>query len=268
MSEGSVRYAVDAGVATATLDRAGKLNSLAGDMRDQLRDRIRDAARDEAVHTLVITGADGAFCAGGDVRTMAQLREERREADFHDILHAGAECVLALRAFQGLTIAAIPGIAAGAGLSLALACDLRVATDTARFAASWRGLALAPDWGATHWLPQTLGYAKALELVLSGRVFSSSEALELGLVHRVVETDALDQAIGEYAEWGRPRDMVKAVKYLLRKGALGGIEASLAAETEAQEDLFVSNDVMEGLRAFSEKRKPRFGQDPERQDTT
>lgn len=264
MSAGRVDLDVSAGVATATLSRPGKLNSLAGDMRGQLRDRIREAARDDSVHALVITGADGAFCAGGDVGTMAELREQDREVEFHDILHAGAECVLALRAFQGLTIAAIPGIAAGAGLSLALACDLRIATPNARFAASWRGLALAPDWGATHWLPQLLGYARALELVLSGQVLSADEALDLGLTHRVVSPEDLENSIAEVTEWGRPREMVRAVKYLLRKGSLGGVEASLAAETEAQEDLFVTDDVLEGLRAFRDKRPARFGREPDK----
>jgi len=260
VSAGQVLLETSDGVAVATISRPGKLNSLSGDMRRQLRDCIRDAARDESVRALVITGEGDAFCAGGDVATMSTLRDEGRADEFHHILHAGAECVLALQAFPGLTIAAIPGIAAGAGFALALGCDLRVATSSARFAASWRGLALAPDWGATHWLPRTLGYPRAIELVLSGRVIDASEALELGLVHRVVDAADLDECVAEFAEWARARDMIKAVKYLLRKGLSAGIEASLAAETEAQEDLFVSDDVLEGLRAFGEKRPAKFGE--------
>ena len=262
MGAGRVLLEITDGVAVATISRPGKLNSLSGDMRRELRDCIRDAARDDSVRALVVTGDGPAFCAGGDVATMSTLREEDRAEEFHEILHAGAECVLALQAFPGLTIAAIPGIAAGAGFALALGCDLRVATSTARFAASWRGLALAPDWGATHWLPRTLGYAKAVELVLSGRLIEADEALQLGLVHRVVDADDLDASVAEFAEWARARDMVKSVKYLLRKGLVGGIEASLAAETEVQEDLFVSDDVLEGLRAFREKRPAKFGEGP------
>lgn len=260
MDAGRVLLEIADGVAVATISRPGKLNSLSGDMRRELRDCISDAARDESVRALVVTGDGQAFCAGGDVTTMSALREENRAEEFHHILHAGAECVLALQAFPGLTIAAIPGIAAGAGFALALGCDLRVATSTARFAASWRGLALAPDWGATHWLPRTLGYSKAVELVLSGRLIGADEALQLGLVHRVVDAADLDSNVAELAEWARARDMVKAVKYLLRKGLTGGIEASLAAETEVQEDLFVSDDVLEGLRAFREKRPAKFGE--------
>lgn len=260
MGAGCVLLAISDGVAVATISRPGKLNSLSGDMRRELRDCIRDAARDQSVRALVITGEGQAFCAGGDIATMSSLREKGRADEFHHILHAGAECVLALQAFPGLTIAAIPGIAAGAGFALALGCDLRVATSSARFVASWSGLALAPDWGATHWLPRMLGYPRALELVLSGRMLDANEALELGLVHRVVEAADLDRNVAEFTEWARPRDMVRAVKYLLRKGTTGGIEASLAAETEAQEDLFVSDDVLEGLRAFREKRQAKFGE--------
>lgn len=260
MDVGRVLLEISDGVALATISRPAKLNSLSGDMRRQLRDGIRDAARDETVRALVVTGEGNAFCAGGDVATMGTLREEGNPDEFHRILHAGAECVLALQAFPGLTIAAIPGIAAGAGFALALGCDLRVATSSARFAASWSGLALAPDWGATHWLPRILGYPRALELVLSGRVVDASEALEMGLVHRVVDATALESTVAEFAEWARAREMVKGVKYLLRKGLAVGIEASLAAETETQEDLFVSDDVLEGLRAFREKRPARFGE--------
>jgi 2-(1,2-epoxy-1,2-dihydrophenyl)acetyl-CoA isomerase len=90
---------------------------------------------------------------------------------------------------------------------------------------------------------------------------SANEALELGLVHRVVAPDEIEATLSEFTDWARPRAMVAAVKYLLRKGMSGGVEASLAAETEAQEDLFVSADVMEGLRAFREKRRPVFGED-------
>jgi 2-(1,2-epoxy-1,2-dihydrophenyl)acetyl-CoA isomerase len=260
MSEGTVRLDIEDGVGTITLSRPGKLNSLAGDMRPQLRDRIIEAAGSD-LRALILQGEGDAFCAGGDVATMARLRDDGREQEFHRILHDGAECVLALRAFQGLTIAAVTGVAAGAGFALALGCDLCVATSGSRFAASWRGLALAPDWGGSFWLARRLGYANALELTLSGRVLDAAEALDLGLIQAVVEPDALDAQLQIWTEWARPRQMLQALKVLLRKGLDGTIEASLAAETEAQEDLFVSDDVLEGLRAFRDKRRPQFGRD-------
>ncbi len=249
----------DGAIARITLSRAEKMNALAYDMRQQLRDRIVEAARDEQIAALVITGEGKAFCAGGDVNVMGELRDTQDQRGFHDILHAGVECVLALQAFPGLTVAAINGVAAGAGFALVLNCDLRVASETARLAASWGNIGLAPDWGASFWLPQLVGYSRALDLVISGRAVGSDEALRLGLVHEVVAPDEVCKRATELASRGTAREMVRQAKYLLRRGLDGSLEASLAAETEVQEDLFVSDDVGEGLRALRDKRAPRFG---------
>ena len=246
-------------IARITLSRAEKLYALADDMREQLRDHIVEAARDDQVAALVITGEGKAFCAGGDVEVMGRLRDAGDQRAFHDILHTGVECILALQAFAGLTVAAINGVAAGAGFALALNCDLRVADETARLAASWGNIGLAPDWGASFWLPQLVGYSRALDLVVSGRVVDSDEALRLGLVHEVVPSGQVCKRAAELAERGAAREMVRQTKYLLRRGLDGSLEASLAAETEAQEDLFAGDDVVEGLSAFRNKRAPRFG---------
>ena len=245
-------------VAEITLSRAEKLNALADDMREHLHDRLVEAARDERITALVITGAGNAFCAGGDVDLIAELRQENDHRGFHQILHASAECVLALQAFPGLTVAAINGVAAGAGFALALNCDLRVAADSARLAACWANIGLAPDWGASFWLPQLVGYSRALELVVSGRWVDSAEALQLGLVHDVVPTGEVRKRATVLAQCGTAHEMVRQTKYLLRRGLEGSLEASLAAETEAQVDLFASDDVAEGLRAFRAKRAPVF----------
>lgn len=255
MSTGTVALESRGGIGWITLDRPAKLNSLAGDMREQLRARIGEAAANKDLYALVVTGAGRAFCAGGDVETMANLQAAGDAAGFHRILHAGAECVLALQAFPGLTIAAVNGVAAGAGFSLALGCDLRIAAHEARFAASWGGIGLAPDWGATFWLPQMLGYARAAELVLGGGVLEAVEAHRLGLVMEVVEGALLLDRVQRVAErLGAGHDRVRQVRALLRKGATGSLEASLAAETEVQEDLFEGDEVAKGLAAFREKR--------------
>jgi len=249
----------DGAVAQVTLSRAEKLNALAQDMRQQLRDRIVEAARDKQITALLITGEGKAFCAGGDIDAMAELRASGNHRQFHQILHAGAECVLALQAFPGVTVAAINGVAAGAGFALALNCDLRVAADTARLAASWSNIGLAPDWGASFWLPQLVGYSRALELVISGREVDSAEALRLGLVHEVVAPGEVRKRALELAQRGAAHDMVRQTKYLLRRGLEGSLESSLAAETEAQEDLFAGEDALEGLQAFRDRRQPLFG---------
>ncbi len=258
--EGSVELRFDKGLAYVTLCRPARLNALAGSMREQLSAGIAEAAARPEIGPLIITGAGKGFCAGGDLDRMADLRSHDNEAGFRQLLHAGADVVLALQAFPGLTVAAVNGVAAGAGLGLALGCDIRIASREASFTASWSRIGLAPDWGASHWLPRLLGYARALDLTLSARRVDADEARGIGLVHEVVKAeDLLGRATEIALAYGAPRDTVRETKRLLRKGLTGSLEASLAAETEAQEDLFVSDDLAEGLRAFRERRAPRFG---------
>ena len=256
---GRVTLEVSDRIAWVTLRRPERLNALAGDMRDQFRERLVEAAgSSEPIRALVVTGEGRAFCAGGDVDTMAQLRQQGDSGGFRRILHAGAECVLALQAFPALTVAAINGVAAGAGLALALNCDLRVAVPDARLIASWSRIGLAPDWGATHWLPQSLGHSRALSLVLSGGQIDAATALDWGLLQELVERGELLNRAGEIAAThGRSPETVLAIRQLLRKGSRGSLEASLAAETEAQEELFESDAVGKGLVAFLERSRTK-----------
>lgn len=257
---GVVRLERRQGVAWITLDRPGRLNALAGDMRGQLRRCVVRAAEDERVDSLVITGAGEAFCAGADVAVMQELRRRNDLAAFHEMLHEGAEAVLALQAFPGLTIAAIHGVAAGAGLGLALSCDLRVATTHARLGASWSRLALVPDWGATFWLPRLVGPSHATDLVLTGRVLQAREAKEIGLVHRLVEPAELVDAVQEIARTaGALPELVQRTRALLRGGLEEGLEAALAREAEAQEERFLSDEAGEAFDAFRDQRPPRSG---------
>ncbi len=259
MSEGRVRLQVVGSVAELLIDRPAKRNALAGTMRERLRDAIVEAAQDDRVRALVVSGSGAAFCAGGDVPAMARMHEGRDERALHRVLHAGAECVLALQAFPGLTIAAVDGVAAGAGFALALNCDVRLASPRASFVASWTGVGLVPDWGASYWLPRMLGYARALELICSRRMVQAEEALRLGLVARIVpEEELLASARALALEWGGPRTAVQRARALLRRAGVASLEAALAMETETQEELFQGAEVGEGLRAFLERRPPRF----------
>ena len=256
MSDRTVRLERRDGTAVVILDHPDKLNALAGTMREELRDAVATAARDSSVSSLVVTGAGRAFCAGGGVGTMQRLHAQSDHHGFHHILHTGAECVLALQAFPGLTVAAVNGIAAGAGLALALNCDLRVSDPSARFAASWSGIGLAPDWGASFWLPRLLGYGRALELVAAAGSLSAERALDLGLVTEIAPSGAaLDRSLEVAATRGSNAETIRQTKQLLHKGLTGSLEASLAAETEAQETLFAGDDVAAGLAAFAARRK-------------
>lgn len=254
MSEGSVQLEVADGIAWVRIDRPDKLNALAGTMREQLRDRIGEAAGE--ARALVVTGAGRAFCAGGDVGTMDRIVQQENWSEFRRILHAGAECVLSLQAFPGLTIAAVNGVAAGAGLGLALACDLRIGVRDTVLAASWSKVGLAPDWAASYWLPRLLGYARAVDLVLGAKKLGADEAVAAGLLHEVVPDRRLRERAEELVrERGENPEAVARVRSLLRKGLEGGLEASLAAETELQEELIEEDAVAERLRAFVRERQ-------------
>jgi len=257
VSAGSVALRLAPPVAEVVLQRPQKLNALAGSMREQLAACIATAATTDGIRALVVTGAGSAFCAGGDIGTMTELHAGKDDAGFHRILHAGAECVLSLQAFPGITVAAINGVAAGAGLALALNCDVRVACPEAKMAASWSRIGLVPDWGATFWLPRLLGYANALQLTLANEAISARRALELGLITEIVGTRELLPRAHRLAADAIPNgDAVLHTRRLLRRGLTHGLEASLAAETEAQEERFASEEVAAALAAFARRGKP------------
>ena len=257
--EQSVLVDVDppAGVATITLNRPASLNSLTVPMKVELLGALRRVERDTAVRAVILTGAGRAFCAGQDLRERlepdaAPLGVELRER-YNPIIRA-------IRALPKPILAAINGVAAGAGASLAMACDLRVAADTASFALAFGQVGLVPDSGATWFLPRLVGGTRASELALLGDSVTADDALRLGLVGRVVPagdllTEARELAVRLAA--GAPRAMA------LTKRALAGtwdrdLEGALEYEAHLQDMAGRTNDHREGMAAFLEKRPPRF----------
>jgi 2-(1,2-epoxy-1,2-dihydrophenyl)acetyl-CoA isomerase len=246
-----------AGVATITLNRPASLNSLTVPMKVELLGALRRVERDTAVRAVILTGAGRAFCAGQDLRERlepdaAPLGVELRER-YNPIIRA-------IRALPKPILAAINGVAAGAGASLAMACDLRVAADTASFALAFGQVGLVPDSGATWFLPRLVGGTRASELALLGDSVTADDALRLGLVGRVVPagdllTEARELAVRLAA--GAPRAMA------LTKRALAGtwdrdLEGALEYEAHLQDMAGRTNDHREGMAAFLEKRPPRF----------
>jgi len=257
MSEPEVGYEVRGDAAWIILNRPDKLNAFAGDMREQLLAHVLRAAAAN-VRAIVVTGEGRAFCAGGDVDTMVRLRRDADEAGFRKLLHAGGEAMLALQSYPGLTVAAVNGVAAGAGLSLALSCDLRLIAPSAKFAAPWIKLGLIPDWGATFWLPRMIGTGRALEMVLTGDPVGADAAVRIGLATEIIDAEDFRVAVQErVAEIGAADFAVGHAKRLVRLGAEGSFEAALSREAEAQEKCFGSEDFEEGLRAFLAKRAAR-----------
>jgi 2-(1,2-epoxy-1,2-dihydrophenyl)acetyl-CoA isomerase len=248
------------GVARITLNRPERLNAFAGAMRDDLHDAIDAAASAPDVRVLVITGAGRGFCTGADVEVMSDLLRRGDDATFVGLVEAGMRVIRRLASVDQPVIAAVNGPAAGAGAALALACDLRIASDRASIGLTFNRIGLHPDWGATHTLPRLVGPGRAAELVLSGRMVDATEAGRIGLFERVVPAAEFDDAVGALAAElaAKPPVALRLAKRSLAESAAGDLEAALAAEGERQLRCFRSADAREGIAAFNEKRQAIF----------
>jgi len=248
------------GIVTITLNRPEKLNAFVGHMRRDLAEALEAAGSDRSIRVVVITGAGRAFCAGGDVAFMAELIERHDTEEFSRLLGAARRVILAIRQMTKPVIAAVNGLAAGAGCNLALACDLRIASTEASFTQSFVKLGLHADWGGTYFLPQLVTPNKACEIFWLGEAVSAEEALRLGIVNRVVAPAELETTTRELAERLRdaPAISVAAAKQAVYPSQTAELEEMLRYETEAQIRCFESADGREGVKAFVEKRQPRF----------
>jgi 2-(1,2-epoxy-1,2-dihydrophenyl)acetyl-CoA isomerase len=246
-----------AGVAVLVLNRPQARNALDLALRDALEETLGTLAADAEVRALVVRGAGEHFCAGGDVKLM---REGVPAAEGQARVEALNRAVGALARFRAPTVAMVDGAAVGAGCTLAIACDLVVASERARLGAVFARIGLIPDGGATHLLPRRVGLARAKELAFTGQVLDAAAALRIGLVDRVVPAARLEEeALGLAGALaaGPPRALALA-KALLTDGLEVGLEESLRREAVAQAALLASSDHREGLAAFFERRPPRF----------
>lgn len=256
---GAVRLRVDDGIGWITLDRPERLNALAGRMREDLAEAVEQVAEDREIRVLVVTGAGRAFCAGADVDVMTDLLDRGDEATFAGFVEAGTRVVRAIRGAPQPVIAGLNGVAAGAGASLAAACDFRLMSDAASVGFTFNRIGLHPDWGATHFLPLLVGAGRAAELILSARMLDAAEAERIGFAQRVVPAPEFEAALSALASElaAKPPIALRHVKKTLASGD-DGLERKLALEAAAQMDCFRSADVREGIAAFREKRTPRF----------
>jgi len=248
------------GVKLVTLNRPDKLNAFFGMMREELLEALEQAAGSESVRTIVITGEGRGFCAGGDVEYMKSLRERNDVNSFRRLLDAGAAIVTRIRSMSTPVIAAINGIAAGAGCSLALACDYRIASDRAKFSQSFVRIGVHPDWGGTWLLPRIIGRSRAIEMMMTGRIVTADEAERIGLVDRVVPAaDLMDRAMELATEIAAgPPIPIRDIKRALSAAGHQSLAQQLQMETEHQIRAFQSKDAEEGMTAFFEKRTPSF----------
>jgi 2-(1,2-epoxy-1,2-dihydrophenyl)acetyl-CoA isomerase len=245
----------DGGVLTITLNRPDVLNAFNASMHHALGEALAEA-EEASVRTVVLTGAGRGFCVGQD---LTEFREAAGDigSRLRDNYHPN---ILAIRGLEKPVIAAVNGAAAGAGLSFACACDIRIASDAASFVPAFINVGLVPDSGGTYFIVELLGYARAFEWMTSGRKLSAAEAHEWGLVSEVVDGDGLAARAGEiaaqYAEM--PTRGVGMTKRLFSEAARNRLEQQLELEAELQTAATQTNDFREGVAAFLEKRKPEF----------
>jgi 2-(1,2-epoxy-1,2-dihydrophenyl)acetyl-CoA isomerase len=256
----NLKVTTEACIRTITLDRPEKLNAFAGHMRRDLAEALEQAASARDVRVIIITGAGRGFCAGADVAYMAELMERHDVDEFARLLGAGRRVVTAIREMSKPVIAAVNGAAYGAGFNLALACDLRVAAESASFSQSFVKVGLHPDWGGTYFLPRMLPPNLACEMFFLGDAISAERALQLGLVNRVVPDAELMRETRYIAERLRdaPYRSIAAAKHAVYMSDDASLERMLQYETEAQLQCFESEDARERVRAFLEKRPPRI----------
>lgn len=253
--EESIRVQDRSGVRWLVLDRPGSRNALTLDAVDRFTALLEAAARDPAVRVLVLTGANGAFCSGIDLK----VASESPDWDVLDALQRFQGLARAFGAVLKPTIAAIEGPAAGFGADLAFGCDLRLACETARIGTRFIRIGLMPDGGGTFHLPRLVGLGKAYELMYTGRMVEAEEAERIGLVNRVLPAEGFREAVQRYAAEvaeGPPLALAEIKRALGRRPA--DLDEGLAVEAEGQRRLLGSRDVLEGVQAFLEKRKPRF----------
>jgi 2-(1,2-epoxy-1,2-dihydrophenyl)acetyl-CoA isomerase len=256
----SIIFVVDASVATITFNRPEKLNAMGGRMRDEIIAAVEAVSSDSAVRVLVFTGEGRGFSAGGDIANLKKLREAGDEAGFREILTKGHHITRSLRALPKPVIAAVNGPCAGAGFSLALSCDIRIASERASFGPSFARIGLHPDWGGSWFLPRLVGSAQAAELIFRGTMVAAEEAQRIGLVNRVVIHDQLMKSVLElaHAMASNPAGVLRLAKESIYRSISSDLETAFERETAVQMDCFRSQDFLEGVTAFLEKRKPQF----------
>lgn len=252
-----LKYSVKEGVATLSLNRPEVYNALNDEITYELQDAWKQIAKDDLVRVVVLTGEGKAFCSGQDLK--AGAGQEKRS--FMDSLHKRYNPIIkAMRNLPKPIICRLNGVAAGAGCSMALACDMIVAVEEATLIEVFINIGLVPDSGSSYFLPRLIGTAKAFELCTMGSRVKAKEALELGLINRVSSADQLDATVKEYTDYfaKAPTRSIGLIKKMLNKSSTSSLEEMLDYEAYCQETAGATHDYKEGVAAFLEKRKPNF----------
>ncbi len=262
MSYPLIQFEVRDGIARLTLNRPDKMNSFNAEMHAELRDALDSIQSNRAVRVLVITGAGRGFCAGQDLAD-AEVRFTPGETppDLGDVVERHYKpLVMRLSQLRVPTIAAVNGIAAGAGASLALACDLVIATQSAAFVLPFANIGLIPDTGCSWHLPQRLGQARAMGLALTGKKLPAQQAADWGMIWEAVEDAAFVSSVDSLAAKlaAMPTQALVRTRQAMQSAHTNSLEAHLSVEGAFMRELGKSADYVEGVSAFLEKRAPQF----------
>lgn len=252
-----IKYEQDGGVVTITLNRPEVYNALNDAITYELQDAFKAVARDEKARVVVLTGEGKAFCSGQDLKAVSG--KEKRS--FLESLHKRYNpLIMAMQTLPKPIICRLNGVAAGAGCSIALACDMIIAAEEATLIEVFINIGLVPDSGSSYFLPRILGRAKAFEMCTMGSRIKGKEAAEIGLVNKAVPADQLDAAVSEYASYfaNAPTKAIGLIKKMLNRSTKSTLEEMLDYEAYCQEIAGSTSDYREGVAAFLEKRKPEF----------
>lgn len=260
MADDAVLFRREGAIATIVLNRPDKLNAIDDRLREGLASALDTVERDPEIRVAVITGAGRGFCAGGDIRKMMELKQSHQSVTFREYLEAGHAVVRKVREVAKPIVASVNGPAAGAGMNLALACDLRIASDRATFTQAFVRIGLHPDWGGTFFLPRLVGLDRALEIFWLGQPVAAEEAQRLGLVNFLVQHESLADETRRLAERlaAAPPLPVALLKQAYYERIRTELQSAMEHETASQMKCFESEDFTEGLRAFLEKRTAHF----------
>lgn len=249
------------GVGIITLNRPDKLNAFSDELTFQLQDALKEMEKDKEVRAIILTAAGRGFCAGQDLQSRSIAQEMGERPSLGDSIRRRYNpIVIKLRRIEKPIIAAVNGVAAGAGASIAFACDYRIVTDKVNFIQSFTKVGLIPDSGATFILTRLVGLTKAFELMLSADKLSAEEALNLGIINKIVgEDDLMKEAVGLAEKLAAgPTKAFGLTKRAVNRAVFDDLEELLEYEASLQEIAGRSDDFAEGVKAFVEKRTPQY----------
>jgi 2-(1,2-epoxy-1,2-dihydrophenyl)acetyl-CoA isomerase len=257
----TIQFEMHGSICLLTLNRPDRLNALTVEVAHEFSAAVREAL-EKGARVIVLTGAGRAFCAGGDLREMQEIasREGRVEAFFDEPLRILNESILLIRRTPVPFIAAVNGVASGGGCNLALACDVIIAAESAKFNQAFIKIGLVPDCGGTFMLPRLVGLKRAAEMMFTGDLITAQRAAEMGMINSVAADGELMSQVMAMAEKlaHAPTAAIGQIKQLLEASALNDYGSQLDLERRAQIQAGQTTDFTEGVSAFLEKRPPRF----------